>query len=143
MVLGGGAHHGGPADVDVLDGVVIAAVGPRHGGRERVQIHREQVDGLDVVIAHHVLVDAAAPEQTAVDLGMQGLDAAAHDFRKAGVLGHFLHRDAVTDQQLGGAPGGQQFDASLLQLPRKFDDARLSETLSRARRTRLGNASTR
>ena len=67
-------------------------------------------------------VDAAAPEKAAVDLRVQGLDAAVHDFRKAGVFGDFLDRNAVTNQEVGGAAGGQKLDAPFSQLARKLDD---------------------
>ena len=96
MVLRRGAHHGRAADVDVLDGILVAAVGPRHGGGKRIEIDGEQIDGLDAVLAHDLLVEAAAPEKAAVDLRMKCLHPAAHDLRKAGVLGDFLDRDAVT-----------------------------------------------
>ena len=125
MGLGGSAHHGGPADVDVLDRVLIAAIGAGHRGCEWVEIHGEQIDGLDAVLAHDVLIHAAAPQQTAVDLRVQRLDPAAHDFREAGVLGHLFQRNAMAYQELGGAARGQQFDAALLQFARELDDSGL------------------
>ena len=57
-----------------------------------------------------------------MNLRVQRLDSAAHDFGKAGVFGHFLHRNTVTYQELGGAAGRQQLDASFLQLARELDD---------------------
>ena len=71
------------------------------------------------------VIDAAPSQQAAVNFWMQGLDPAAHDFRKAGVLGHFLDDDAVTCQQLGGAAGGQQLDAAFAQFACEFNDAGL------------------
>jgi len=60
-----------------------------------------------------------------VNFRVQGLDAAAHDFRKAGVLSHFLHADAVIHQELGGAASGQNLDAAFLQFACELDDAGL------------------
>ncbi len=125
VILRGGAHHGRAADIDIVDRVLVAAVGARHRGGERIEIDGQQIDGLDVVRAHHRFIEAAPSQQAAVNLRMQGLDAAAHDFREAGVLGHFLDRDAVAHQELGGAAGRQQLDAAFPQLARELDDAGL------------------
>ena len=125
VILGGGAHHRRAADVDILDGVVVAAVGARHGGRKWIEIHDEQIDGLDAVLAHHVLVETAAPQQTAVDLRVKSLHPAAHDLGKARVLRDFLHRDAVPHQELCRAARREQLDAALLECARKLDDSSL------------------
>ena len=50
MVLGRGAQHRRPADVDVLDRFVIGAVGPRDRRGERIEIDDQQVDRLDAVL---------------------------------------------------------------------------------------------
>ena len=122
VILGRRPDHGGAADVDVLDSLVISTIGAGHGRSEGVEIHRQQIDGLDVVLAHDFLVHAAAPEKTAVNFRVQRLDAAAHDFRKAGVLRDFLDWNTVANQEVGGATGGQKLDAPLSQLARKLDD---------------------
>ena len=90
-----------------------------------IEIDGQQVDGFDAVRAHHRLVDAPPAQEAAVNFRMQRLDAAAHDFREAGVLGHFLDGNAVTHQEIGGAAGRQQLDAALPQLARELDDAGL------------------
>ena len=123
VILRGGAHHGRTADIDIVHRVVVAAIGARHGGGEGIEIDGQQIDGFDVVLAHHRFVDAAPSQEAAVNLRMQGLDAAAHDFGKAGVLGHFLDGNTVAHQELGGAAGRQQLDAAFLQLARELDDA--------------------
>ncbi len=136
MIFRRGAHHGRAADIDIVDRIVVGAVGAAHGGGERIEIDRQQIDGLDGVLAHHRLIEAAPAQQAAVNLRMQGLDAAAHDFRKAGVLGDFLDRDAVAGQQSLAVP---PVDSS--SMPRSFSSRAnstmpvLSETLSNARRT--------
>ena len=85
VVLGRGAQHRRSADVDVLDRLLVAAVGARHRRRERVEVHHQQVDRRDAVLGHDRLVGAAPSEQAAVNLRMQRLDAPVHDLREAGV----------------------------------------------------------
>ena len=75
------------------------------------------------MLGHDRLVGAATTQQATVDLRVQRLDAAVHDLGEAGVLGHFAHGDAVGGQQLGGAAGGEQFDALGRQGLGQFKDA--------------------
>ena len=63
------------------------------------------------MLGHHGIVRAAAAQEAAVHLGMQGLDAPVHHLRETGVFGYVLHREPRIPQQLGGATGGEQFDA--------------------------------
>jgi hypothetical protein len=51
VVLRRGAHHRRTTDVDVLDGVVEGAAGPRDRGGERVKVDDDEVDRLDAVLA--------------------------------------------------------------------------------------------
>ena len=113
VVLGRGAHHGGAADVDVLDRVFQRAVGLGHGLLEGVEVHHHEVDATDVVGGNrvHVLGKIAAGEDAAVHLRMQGLDAAVEHLGEAGVLGDVGDRQAGLAQQAGGAAGRQQLDA--------------------------------
>ena len=105
VVLGRGAHHRRPADVDVLDGVLEGAAGLGDGRGERIQVDDDEVDRLDAVLAHHGVVGAAPAEQAAVDLRVQGLDPAVHDLREAGDRRHVDRVDAVAAQQPGRAAG--------------------------------------
>ena len=122
MVLGRSPDHRRASDVDILDCLLVGAVGPGHGRGKWVEIHCEQIDGLDAVLAHDLFIHSAAPEKSAVDLRMKGFDAASHDFGKAGVLGDFLDGNTVTNQEVGRTSGGEQLDAALLQLARELDD---------------------
>lgn len=56
MVLGGGAHHGRAADIDILDRVFQRAIRARHGLGERIQIDDHHVDRLDVMLVHDGVV---------------------------------------------------------------------------------------
>ncbi len=125
VVLRRRAQHGGPADVDVLHGVVVAAAGPRDGRCKGIEVDDQQVDRLDAVLAHHGIVRAAPAEQAAVHPGMQRLDAPVHDLREPGVAGYVAHRQACLAQQLRRAAGGQQLDARPVERAGEFRHAGL------------------
>jgi hypothetical protein len=126
-VLGGAAHHGGAADVDVLDRVGQRATGLGHGGFKGVEVDHQQVDGVDAVLLErrHVLGQLAARQQAAVHLGVQGLDPAVEHLGELRDLGHLGHGQAFVGQQLGGAAGGEQLDAQRVQFLGEFNDAGL------------------
>src|SRR5690606_31290955 len=102
-------------DVDVLDGVFELHVGFGHGGLERVEVDHHQIDQADAVFlgGSEVVRLVAAAEQTAVDLGMQGLDAPFHHLGKAGVFADLGHGQVFVGQQLGGAAGREELVAVL------------------------------
>ena len=123
MILGRGPDHGGAADVDLLDDLVERRL-PRHRGLERVQVHHHHVDGVDAQLFHLGAVLRLVPEgqDAAVDLGVERLDPAVHDFREPGDIRHLGHVDAVLSQQCGGPSRGQDLDAQSRQLFGKIDD---------------------
>ncbi len=59
----------------------------------------------------HVGGEIAPRQDAAMHLGVQGLDPSIEHFRKAGVIRHLGHVDAVVGQQLGGAAGGENIDS--------------------------------
>ena len=115
------AQHRRTADVDVLDDLVHRGVGSGRHLLERIQVEHQQVDRRDAVFGHHRVVDARAPEQAAVDHRMQRLDAAVHHFREAGDVADVPDLQAGVAQRLGGAAGGQQFDAGRGECAREVD----------------------
>ena len=112
VVFGGGADHGGAADVDVFDGFFEGGVGFGDGGFKGVEVDDDQVDGLDVVLLHGGEVGGvvAEGEKAAVDEGMEGFDAAVHHFGEAGEVGDVFHGDPGVAEGFGGAAGGDEFD---------------------------------
>ncbi len=98
-------------------------VGARNGRFERIQIHDDEIDRLDAVLRHDGIVSAAPAENPTVDLRVQRLDAAVHQFRKARVFGHFPRRDAGFRQRAMCVAGAQNFDAARRERRREFDDA--------------------
>ena len=109
VILGGRAHHGGAADIDIFDDLVIAGAGG-DGIFEGIEIDGDQIDGADRVCVHggNMFGIVADGEQASMYLGMKRLDAAIHHFGKAGKLGNFLHRQPVLPDQLVGATGRDQ-----------------------------------
>ena len=65
----------------------------------------------------------AAVEDAAVNLGVERLDAAVEHFGESGEVGDVFHGDAGIAQQLGGASGGDEFDAESGELAGEFDEA--------------------
>ena len=121
VILRGGAHHRRPANVDVLDRVLVCASGLRHRRREGIEIDDDEVDGLDAVLAHDFIVNAAAAEQAAMNLRMQRLDASIHDLGKARMLGHLRDTHTALLEQRRGSARGEDRNAALLQRLREFE----------------------
>ncbi len=111
VVLGGGADHRRPADVDILDAVVErGAFGD--SCLERVEIDDEQVDRADVVLLHRrdVILVGADRQQTAVHLRVQRFHPAVHHLRKAGQVGDIDYLQPGILERLRGAAGGDELD---------------------------------
>ncbi len=125
VVLRGGAQHRRAADVDVLDRVGERAVRARGRRLERIEVHDQQIDRRDLVLRHHRIVDAAPAEQAAVHLRVQRLDAAVHDFGKAGQRRDVGDRHAALAQRRGAAAGRDQRDAERIESVREIDEAGL------------------
>jgi len=127
VVLGRGAHHRGPADVDVLHAFVVrCALG--HGRAERVQVDHDKVDGRAADLLELLIVFKAgklAHEDAAVHARMQGLDAAVHDLGRVCELGHVLDWQPCLADGLGGAASGQHLDAVLRERSCELDEPRL------------------
>ena len=115
MVLGRRAQQGGAADIDILHGVFQIAFWARNRLFEGIEVDRHQVYGGYAVFLHgaHVAVEVAPSQESAVDLGMQGLDAAVKHFRETGVVRYLLHRYTGGTQQFRSTAGGQNIDTQL------------------------------
>ena len=126
-ILGGGADHGGAADVDVLDQFFEGHAGLGRGFFEGVEIHDHHVDGSDAVFGDggYVLGIFAAMQDAAVNFGVKRLDAAVEHFGEAGEVGDVFHGDAGVAQELGGAAGGDEFDAESGELAGEIDESGL------------------
>ena len=83
------------------------------GRLKRIKVHDNEINWLDGVLLHCSLVSgiAADVEQSAVHERMQSFNATIEHFGKAGVLGNIFHGQAGFAERLGGATGGNKFDA--------------------------------
>ena len=113
VVLRGRADHRRAADVDVLDHLVVGRAALRGGALERVEVHADQVDELDLLLlgGEHVVGVVAQREDARVELRVQRLDAAAHDLGEAGEVLDRAHLQARLLELAGGAAGGDELDA--------------------------------
>ncbi|MCY1535287.1 hypothetical protein D9M68_706840 [compost metagenome] len=112
VVLGCRAHHGGAANVDILDDLVIGRAGG-DGLFEGVEIDGDEIDGADLVFSHRCLMlgIVAHCKKAAMDLWMQRLDPAVHHFGKAREIGNLAHRQAGIANELVSAAGRNQLHA--------------------------------
>ena len=106
VVLGSRAHHGGAADVDLLDRLLPRDAGPGDGLPEGIEVHRHQVDGRDVVRPHLLFLIGQERQNTAQHLGVKRLDASAHDFGLPRIIGNLPHGNARIAQRSGRTAGG-------------------------------------
>ncbi|CAM5351684.1 hypothetical protein SFIMM107S_05882 [Streptomyces griseus] len=126
VVLGGGADHRGAADVDLLDALVVG--GARGDGLlERVEVHHDQVEGLDAQLGEllAVGVQAEVGEDAGVDAGVQRLDAAVQALGEAGELLDLGDRHSGGGDLPGGGAGGDELDARLVQTAGEVFEPRL------------------
>ena len=89
MVLGRGAKHGRPANIDIFDkpGEIVGLFPLR---LERIEIDRKKVDAADLLRVHggEMVIIVAARQKAAMDFRMKRLHPAIHDFGKACNLGN-------------------------------------------------------
>ncbi len=80
---------------------------------EGVEVDDDHVDGLDAVRVDggDVLGVAADVEDAAVDVGVEGLDAAVEHLGEAGEVGDVADFEAGVAEGVGGAAGGDELDA--------------------------------
>ena len=85
VVLGGGAQHGRPADVDVLHALGEGRARARDGGAEGVQVAGHEVDGREAVAVEVRAVggQVAPREDARVHGGMERLHAPVEHLRQA------------------------------------------------------------
>ena len=113
VVLGRRAHQRRPANVDLLDGLLLGDALAGHRGLEGIEIHHHQLEGEDAVLGQrfHVRGIVVAAEDSAVDLRVERFEPAVHHFGEAGVLGHVADGDALVLQVFSGSAGAEDFHA--------------------------------
>ncbi len=123
MILGGGAHHRGAADIDIFDGLRQSAVRIADGMCKGIQVDGYQVDSTDAMLIHDGIIDTPSTQDTAVDLGVQGFQAAVHHLREGSIIRDFDDRNSLLFQQPSGAAGGEYLNVHLVQAAGKIDNA--------------------
>ena len=126
MVLGRGADHRRPADVDVLDRDLGLDLVAGDGLLEGVEVDADQVDRLDPLALQrrHVLGVVAPRQQRRVQPRVQRLDPAAEDLLLAGELGDVGHLEPGLAQRRRGAAGGEDLDPEAGEAAGEVGDAR-------------------
>ncbi|MFM1943610.1 MAG: hypothetical protein RI897_2592 [Verrucomicrobiota bacterium] len=112
VIFGGATEHGGAADIDVFDGFLEGDAGAGYCLFEGVEVYDDEVDGFDVVFFGGVDVfgEVASEEESAVDFGVEGFDAAVEHFGEAGVVTDIGDGDIGIAEGFGGSAGGEDFD---------------------------------
>ena len=115
------------------------------GALERIEVHADEVDPLDVVLVGRgpdVLRVVADGEQPGVQARVQRLDAPVHDLREAREVLDRADLQARALRASRAVPAGRdELDAELGQAPGEVDEPVLSETDSSARRMRTAPGS--
>ena len=126
-VLGRRTQHRGAPDVDVLDGVLHLHAGFGNRFAERVEVDADHVDEPDAVLLQRpqMLGIVAARQQTAVHLGMEGLDPSVADFGESRHLADVQHFNTAVAQQFHRSARGDHLPAQLAQAPGELHDAPL------------------
>jgi hypothetical protein len=113
VVLGGGADHRRPPDVDVLDHLVLGSVDPGGCALERIEVHADQVDRLDLALAQGGGMLRVVPhrEQRGMQVGVQRLHPPVEDLREPGQVLDRADLDPRLPQDRLGPAGGDDLDA--------------------------------
>ena len=111
-VLGGGADHGGAADVDVFDDLMEGDAGGGGGGLKGVEVDDDEVDGFDAVRfdGGEVFGVGADVEDAAMDAGVKGFDAAVEHLGEAGEVGDVADAEAGLAEGAGGSASRDELD---------------------------------
>ena len=112
-VLGGGAQHRRPADVDHLDGVLLADVLLARDGGERVEVDADEVERLDAVLLERgeIVLRVAPGEDGRVDARVQRLDAPAEELGNVGQLVDRRDREAELGDVRGAPAARHEVDS--------------------------------
>ncbi len=121
-VLGGGADHGGTADVDVLHRLLIRGAA-RHRLEEGIEGDGDDVDRGKAVLAQlrQVIGNVPAGEDARVHRGMQGLHPTVEHLGEAGEVGNREGLDAGGGQRPPGSVGGDELHPGVAQSLRELD----------------------
>ena len=86
-VLGRGTDQRRPADVNILDRLLVRYIRASNGRLERIQVHNDQFKFDDAMFGQrrHVVGPIVTAKNSSMDLGVQRLDPTVHHLGKSGV----------------------------------------------------------
>ena len=128
-VLRGRAEHGGTADVDHLDSLLLAHVSLGRYALERVEVDADEVERPDVVLAKHlqVLRNVTAGQDGGVNARVKRLHPAAEHLRDVGELLDASDGDTEVRDERRRAPARDDLDVELMEASCELVEARLVE----------------
>src|SRR5688500_10664726 len=96
MVLCRGADESHTADVDVFDGISIGDIWPGNSLFEWIEVDGDEIDIIPAKVEKLPMVFIRrTSQQSAMDGGMQCLDASAQNFWRPGIVRNFSDGDPV------------------------------------------------
>ncbi len=121
------AEQGGAADVDQLDHLLLAGIGPARGRRERIEVDADELEGIDRLLGElRPVVVAVEPRQDAgVDPRVQRLHAAAEQLGGVGDRLDRRHGEPVLGEERRRAARRDELEAELVECAGELVDARL------------------
>ena len=111
-IFGRGPEHRGSPYIDILDHLFEGGIGNGRDLFKGVEVDHDEVDEGEVLLFEGFeVVRVVSPGEDAGEYGgMEGFDAAIHDFGKPGDVRHGFHIEAGLLNGLHGAPGGDNLD---------------------------------
>ncbi len=121
------AQHRRSADVDHLDGVLLANAVARHDLREGIEVHAHQIERPDRVLVQcgHVVVPVSSGEDARMDPRVQRLDPPAEHLRCFGDLLDSAHLEAQLFEVRRRSARGDELTAEVGQPARELVEAGL------------------
>ena len=126
-VLRGRAEHRGTADVDHLDGLLLADAPAPRDLAKGVEVDADEVERADPVLVErgHVLAVVATRQDRGVDPRMQRLHTPVQQLRELGQLFDGRHDQALLAQVVGRPAARDELDPEAGEPPREVGDPRL------------------
>ena len=123
-VLCSTSQHRWPANINILDGLMLRNAGLVNRRFEWIQIDADKIDRHDAVRGQgrHVFWIVAHAEQSAVHFGVQGLDAPVHHLWKSSDAFDGQYGNARLGKRRGSAASGNDFNAHRSQFTREFHE---------------------
>ena len=125
VILGGGADHGGAADIDIFDEFFERRAGLFGHLFEAIEVDHHHINGCDLVFRQglHVIGALADGQNSAGDFRVEGFDPPVEHLGEARDLGNILHGHARVADGARGPAGGNKLGAEGVQLAGEIDEA--------------------